>query len=400
MNVVVTHEQRFERLPDGTVWTTSPLHRSFWQQRYLEVFDAVRVLARVRDVESVGDGARRVDGGGVAFPPLPYYVGPAQYARSFVAVRSAVAATLDGNDAAVLRVPSQIGFHAYRILRRRGQPYAVEVVGDPHEVFSSGAVRHPLRIFFRWQFTRTLRLQCLHASAAAYTTEQVLQRRYPTNGSVAAIFHLPLSDEFYVPSPRTHRDRGGPFRIVSVGSLDQMYKGVDILIDAAAQCVARGADLEVIVVGGGRYEAALRGRAESAGIGRRVHFIGSVPAGPAVRDQLDGADLFVLASRSEGSPAAIVEAMAQALPCLSTAVGGIVELLAAEDLVRPEDPDALAAQIADVASDADRWVRMSARNLERAREFHVEVQQPRWNSFYQSLRAVTERWSSTGVGGC
>ena len=45
MNVVVALEQRFDRTPDGAVWTPMVFARSFWT-RYLDVFDAVRIVAR------------------------------------------------------------------------------------------------------------------------------------------------------------------------------------------------------------------------------------------------------------------------------------------------------------------------------------------------------------------
>ena len=43
-------------------------------------------------------------------------------------------------------------------LRRTKRPYGVEVVGDPYDVFSPNAIKHPLRPFFRWWFTRCLTL--------------------------------------------------------------------------------------------------------------------------------------------------------------------------------------------------------------------------------------------------
>src|SRR4051812_20370367 len=52
MTVVVALEQRFARTPDGVVWAPGPFRTTLWP-RYLEVFDAVRVLARVADMPVV-----------------------------------------------------------------------------------------------------------------------------------------------------------------------------------------------------------------------------------------------------------------------------------------------------------------------------------------------------------
>lgn len=51
MNVVVALEHRFDRTPDGKVWTQVAFPHSFWM-RYLEVFDRVIVVARVLEVAS------------------------------------------------------------------------------------------------------------------------------------------------------------------------------------------------------------------------------------------------------------------------------------------------------------------------------------------------------------
>jgi hypothetical protein len=52
MNVVVTLDDRFDRAPDGRVWTQTTFPYSFWSP-YLQVFDSVGAVARVRDVPNV-----------------------------------------------------------------------------------------------------------------------------------------------------------------------------------------------------------------------------------------------------------------------------------------------------------------------------------------------------------
>ncbi len=78
MKVVVALEARFERTPDGAVWTLVAFAYPFWT-RYLDVFDEVCAVARVRDVPSVPLDWQRVDGEGVSCFPIPYYIGPWQY---------------------------------------------------------------------------------------------------------------------------------------------------------------------------------------------------------------------------------------------------------------------------------------------------------------------------------
>ena len=172
----------------------------------------------------------------------------------------------------------------------------------------------------------------------------------------------------------------------------QLYKAPDVLIDAVAACVQEGIDLKLTLIGDGKHRSELEARAKSLGLGERVSFLGQLCGGDAVIAQLDLADLFVLPSHQEGLPRAMVEAMARSLPCIGSTVGGIPELLPSEDLVPPGDVVALASKIREVVTDSERMARMSARNLETAKEYRDEVLSDRRNQFYRYVREMTEKW--------
>jgi glycosyltransferase involved in cell wall biosynthesis len=139
--------------------------------------------------------------------------------------------------------------------------------------------------------------------------------------------------------------------------------------------------------------------ARELGLSGRVEFRGRLPAGEAIFRELDRADLFVLPSRQEGLPRAMIEAMARALPCIGSTVGGIPELLPQRDLVPPDSPSALADKIGEVARDPSRMARMSARNLEVARGYREEVLVERRTAFYRHLEERTADWLRAGGGG-
>ena len=130
------------------------------------------------------------------------------------------------------------------------------------------------------------------------------------------------------------------------------------------------------------------------GVSDRVTFLGELPSGQLVRDQMDRATLFVMPSRTEGLPRAVIEAMTRALPCIGTRVGGIPELLAEEDLVDPDDVPQLAAKINEVGSNPERLTEMSERNLRQAQQYRPETLTKRRNEFYGFLRDATEGWLS------
>lgn len=390
MNALVVLEHRFLRTPDGHIWSSTGCAYPFWA-RYREVFDSVRVVARVADVAEPKSGWLRVDGPGVDFAAVPTYVGPRQYLMRRSAVRKAVREAYRPGDAVILRVGSVLADALLPLLKERQVPYAVEVVSDPWDVFSPGAVRHPLRPFFRRWFARRLRSQCAGAAAAAYVTESALQRRYPPAPGVLAVgcSDVELPRDAFSDFPRPQRYGGTMATIVTVGTLEQLYKAPDVLVDAVGLAVKDGLDLRLVFVGDGQYRPWLERRAEERGLAGRVRFAGWLPLGSAVRHELDAADLFVLPSRQEGLPRAMIEAMARGLPCIGSTVGGIPELIPDEDQVPPNDPRALAEKLREVLSHPGRMEGMSIRNLHRAGTYREEVLAVRRRAFYRTVLEIT-----------
>ena len=396
MRVVIPLEYRFDRTPDGAVWTQTVFAYPFWK-RYLAIFDQVRVVARIREVPAVPPEWKRADGEAVSFAAVPYYVGPWQYLKRMRQIGIATREAVGSSDAVILRVGSQIAATMAPIFRRNGRPFGVEVVHDPYDLFAPGAVEHPLRPIFRWWFTTQLRRQCAAACAAAYVTEHALQRRYPPASSAFTTHYssVELGDDAFVSRPRRFDEKMQTFTLISVGTLEQLYKGPDLLIEAVNVCVSRGLDIRVLIVGDGKHRQELEAQAQRLGLSDRICFLGWVSAGEALRRQLDRADLFVLPSKQEGVPRAMLEAMARALPCIGTTVGGIPELLAAEDMVVPGNVQALAQKIIEVLESPERMTAQSARNLNRAKVYKDNILQERRLEFFGRVREKTEAWLGT-----
>ena len=393
MNVIVMLEHRFLQTPDKGVWTQTMFAHSFWQ-RYLEVFDRVKVVARIHEVPTPPSNWKRADGEGISFVAVPYYVGPQQYLLRAQQVKRAVRNALTASDAVILRVSSQLASDLYPVLVQTQHPYGVEVVADPYDVFAPCSIKHPLRRFFRWWFPRLLRQICADACAAAYVTEHALQQRYPPAQETFSTHYssVELANEAFVPVPRSLGQGMQPLILITVGTMEQLYKALDVLINAVAACVSGGLDLKLVLVGDGKYREELEALAAKLGLGERVCFLGQLTVGDAVRAQLDRADLFVLPSHQEGLPRAMIEAMARGLPCIGSTVGGIPELLPPEDMVPPGDVAALAQKIHEVVTAPERMTRMSARNLEKAKEYAEEVLRQRRIAFYRYVREKTEEW--------
>lgn len=392
MRLSITSDGRYLRTPDGAVWSDGALHYGVWS-RYLDVFDRVNVIARVAPIALPHDKLRRADGPGVEFSDVPTYVGVWQYLKQAPAVKRAARGGIRPDDAVMLNVPGNMASCVMAALAPE-RPYGVHVISDCWDTFAPGAFKHPFRPYLRWALSRRLRQQVRHSSAALYVTARTLQERYPSNGLMAGISDVDLPDEAFIPAPRSDFAKPGPLTLISVGTMaTQFTKGHDVLIDAVANLAQRGLDVRAVLVGGGHYQSFLEERARRLGIAERIVFRGQLPAGPRVREELDAADLYVFPTRIEGLPRALVEAMARGLPCISTPVGGIPELLPAEDLVPTNNVPALVEKITAVVANPERLAAMSARNLAVAREFRGEILRPRWNEFLRRLAEQTAEWN-------
>jgi glycosyltransferase involved in cell wall biosynthesis len=403
MKLLIALEQRFARGADGQFCAEGPANYGFWS-RYLEVFDELVVLARVSADQRACLEEARANGPSVSFSALPDYRGPWQYLRNLPGLKATVRQGVVKCDAYILRVPGLIARLAWHEIRRLGKPYALEVVGDPWDALGPGTWPNVFRPIFRRAAARHLRAACQGAIAIHYVTQYALQRRYPPGKNAYTVgFSDALMESVFAP-PAVLEERyrrieeltgtgnvhGKRFRIGFIGSLSILYKAPDVLLRAASLCRSRGLSFEIVLVGDGRHADSMKALASRLGLGDRTQFLGQLPFGKAVFDFLDSVDLFVMPSRAEGLPRALLEAMARGCPCIGSEVGGIPELLAPVDLVPAGDAGALADKILDVAGNPQRLKQMALRNLERARQFRPELLEEARRDFLRIVRLRSE----------
>jgi glycosyltransferase involved in cell wall biosynthesis len=403
LKVLLALENHFYRGPGGQIFGDGPANYAIWS-RYLEVFDEVAVLARVGSIRDSYSVDARADGPSVSFYPLPDYIGPWQYLKRILELKTIARRAITQCDAYILRMPGLVGRLAWQEITRLQKPYALDVVGDPWDALGPGSLGSILRPIFRRVGARGLSRICQGAIAIHYLTENTLQRRYPPAKNAYAVAFSDILMDFSFAPPEGLEERyrriesltaiaGDPkraLRIGFIGSLARMYKGPDVLLRAAQLCRGRGLNFELAMVGGGRHFEEIQALAIRLGVQDQVRFLGQLPSGKPIFDFLDSVDLFVLPSRAEGLPRALLEAMARGCPCIGSAIGGIPELLTPADLVPPGDAAALADKITEVAVNPQRMKEMARRNLEKARTFSPEHLKDARRDFFRYVRLHSE----------
>lgn len=406
MNLLVATEERFSLTHTGMICGDGPVKYPNWAT-CLEVFDRVTVLARVGVSQRAWPEETRADGPSVSFCALPDYRGPWQYLRTLPELKVLVRQAVLQSEAYILRVPGLVGRLAWREITRLRRPYALEVVSDPWDALGPGTWPSVFRPVFRRVGTSELKAMCKGATAVHYVTQAALQDRYPPGKDSYAVGYCysDISTLAAFASSQTMAERhrrveertiqgsnhGKTFRVGFIGTLALMYKGPDVLLRAVALCRERGLDLEVELAGEGRCLEAMKQLASRLGIADRTRFAGQLPFGTPILDFLDSVDLFVMPSRHEGLPRAMIEAMSRGCPCIGSRVGGIPELLNADDIVPAGDADALAEKILEVADAPQRLKQMSERNLEKARQFSPEASTEARRTFLRQVRLRSTR---------
>ena len=173
-----------------------------------------------------------------------------------------------------------------------------------------------------------------------------------------AVPQLPRAHDLTSVPPVLRRRRGeGPVPLVgAIGRLSR-EKGVDVFLDALERLKSRGVAVRGVIVGEGALEDELKEQARRLGLSGEVDFTGRVDA---MLETYEALDLMVIPSRSEGLPSALLEALQTGLPVVTTSVGAMIEIVAAEPrsmrMVPSERPellaDAIEAELADIASPA------------------------------------------------
>jgi colanic acid/amylovoran biosynthesis glycosyltransferase len=243
-----------------------------------------------------------------------------------------------------------------------GIPYSMTLHGPTLEGYGPNQAQ-------KWQYSR---FALVVSAKLARHTEQVLAGYLPPLVEVAPMgVNL---DDIKRDRPYQPWTKGEPCRIFACGRLNPV-KGHKDLLASIKILRDRGIDARLEIAGedeqgGSGYHQALDQIVAEKGLTDAVTLLGAVSE-KRIRQGLEDAHLFALASLNEGVPVAVMEAMAMSTPIVVTDVGGTSELVESDVdglLVSPECPEMMADAIERVLNNPDLALQLSQRSRPKVME--------------------------------
>lgn len=392
MNVLVVPDSRYYMLPNGKVYVESVFTYDFFK-RYLMVFDEVLVAARIEHIAELYENMQESSGKGVSFIEIPNYRGPWQHIIHYPQLIKSVKKGIGMSDCAIFRVPAATANTFQRYYHRSKKAYAIEVVVDPEKYFEKGTMKGILRPIIQKVWTRQLKKMCLQANGVSYVTTEYLQQHYPckavlegeTQQYFTASYSSVLLPSQVFSKPRIYKEKDMWTLVHVSNSISGYRKGHLTVLKTISELRKRGYNVRVRFIGDGALVREFMEIAKEMGISDEVTFVGRLANRWDVIHELRNADIMVFPTMAEGLPRVLLEGMATGLPCISSPVCGIPEILDEEYLVNYDDYLSYANKVEELISNTGKMQSVSARNIKKAWEYEETKLNLRREEFYRKL---------------
>lgn len=244
---------------------------------------------------------------------------------------------------------------------------------------------HGPDIFFEpmhWRIDEKVARAQFVACISHFCRSQVMCFAAPEHWSRLHIVHCGVDPDRYS-DDGVGRETGT--RLLFVGRLAGV-KGVPVLLQALARLKTQHPALQLTLIGDGPERPRIEAEAKALGLGDNTRFLG-YQSQDAVAEALQQSDLFVLPSFAEGLPVVLMEAMAAALPVVTTRIAGVPELVQDGEsglLVAPGDVDALSTALETLVSDPKRRARMGRAGREKVcAEFDIMTEARKLSALFR-----------------
>lgn len=259
-------------------------------------------------------------------------------------------------DVAHVRMPDYTGISGALACKLAKVPYFCQIVDDWQVLAQSipfmkkgglgGILKLHLYFYDFWE-----RFFC--KNQMVFAQGETAYRKHIVNADAHLVFSSSHhEDDILTPKETFKRP---PYKILNVARLNSVKNQI-LLLRALARLNEHGRDWRLAIVGEGAKRVFLEKEAVKLGVNEWVEMPGMLPHGMDLWSRFDAADVFVLPSRSEGTPKVVLEAMCRGIPVAAAAVSGVPAQLGGGEwgLLFPDnDVEGLVSSLERLREDAE-----------------------------------------------
>lgn len=382
MNVAFFHDVRLKEYND--IYYTSGGLTNNYLQRYLEIFKEITLCVREEKVQkkeikklSLVSG-KNVKINGIKKIKI--------FSLLFGKQRHKIKENIQKSDFIIIRMPSFIGTVAYREVNKSKKKYLIEMVADPFDSFWNhknylGKVIAPIMYL--------INKYCIKkAENVIYVSNEFLQRRYPNKNNNIGCSDVnieDLSDNVLQARLKKiqRKEKNEIIKIGLIGSLNVKLKGQKIAIKAISK-LRKIYNVQLHFLGAGNKENWTR-LINKYRVKDVVYFDGTLPSGQKVYEWMDGLDIYIIPSLTEGLPRALIEAMSRGCPCIGSNVGGIPELLDKSRIIKKNDYKGLLNKLIYLIENKEENIKSAKNNFEKSKIFKKEILDRKRSEFINNI---------------
>lgn len=394
MKALIVLENHFFLDDDNNVWCDRVVDYDYLK-RYLNVFKNIIVTGRTKKIENLDEKKLLVSGEGVEFVPMPDFKGAKGLLRNLFALKNIIKETTKQVNCVIYRAPTHIALFTYNEVIKQHKTLGLEFMMAADKMFDGDGI---IKKILNRIIDKKAQKMCLKADGVAYVTEKILQKKYPckalVNSTNSKYFttnysSIDLEKDMYYKQNWNINDKPNIYEIIHTGYMDSYRKGQKVLLEAIKIVKDRGYNIRLTLIGDGIKREEFENLADDLGISEIVDFKGLIKNKQKILNILRKSHLFVFPTQSEGLPRTIIEAMSQGLPCISSPVDGIPELVEKEFLVKYDDITGYTNKIIELLNNWDRMIEVSERNYKKSLEYEKSILEERRNTFYKFIKEIS-----------
>lgn len=395
MKALIVLENHFYEDKQKNIWCDRIVDYNFLK-RYLEVFDKVVVAGRCQKISSVGDKKLLVSGENVEFIHLPEFIGAKGLIKNLYNIKKILRNGIRSTDCTIYRAPTHISLFTYKEVLKQHKPLALEFMMAADKMVEGTNI---IKILANKLIKKRAQKMCKKANGVSYVTEKILQNDYPCKAILdgesnefftSSYSTIDLEEKDFYKQKWKIDEKIEVFKIIHTGYMDSYRKGQDVLIKAVKKVKESGYNVELILIGDGKKRKEFEKLTCELQIEDIVKFKGLIKDKKEIIKNLREAHILVFPTQSEGLPRTLIEAMAQGLPCISSPVDGIPELLDDEFLIDYTDYEAYANKIIELITNWEKMKKISLQNYEKSQKYKKEVLMNKRKEFYEKLKRMAE----------